>query len=39
MLDSQGRLKIIDFGSSGFADKGLLNNRVGTEPYMAPEIR
>lgn len=39
MFDSDGRLKIIDFGSSAFMEKGLLNSRVGTEPYMAPEIR
>jgi len=39
MLDNRGQLKIIDFGSSARGDKGLLNTRVGTEPYMAPEVR
>lgn len=39
MLDSIGHLKLIDFGSSTRADKGAISDRVGTDPYMAPEVR
>jgi serine/threonine protein kinase len=42
MLDKDYNLKIVDFGFSapanGWDGSNYLNTKVGTEPYMAPEL-
>jgi len=39
LLDKDFNLKLTDFGFSTYLSKGELHTRLGTEGYMAPEIR
>jgi serine/threonine protein kinase len=39
LLDKDFNLKVTDFGFSTYSSRGELNTRLGTEGYMAPEIR
>jgi len=39
LLDTDFRLRLADFGFATFLSRGVLKTKLGTEGYMAPEIR